>query len=793
MHVLYIPTFFNMLCIAIDKDYFEEMEGWDIRSNIAERSHDIPTVESNSRLLCENTSVCTNGNNIPEQSHDLPKVNSDSTCIGTATLVYTKGNKTPEQSYDPSVVQSDSTWFGEATSIHTKGNKTSEQSYDPSVVQSDSTLFGKATPIYTKGNKTSEQSFDSSVVQSDSTLFGKATPIYTKGNKTSEQSYDPSVFQSDSTLFGKATPIYTKGNKTSEQSYDPSLVQSDSTWFGEATSIYTKGNKTPQQSYDPSVVQSDTTWFGEATSIYTKGNKTPEQSYDPAEVQSDSTWFGEATSIYTKGDKTPEKSYDPSVVQSGSTWFGEATSIYTKGKETPEQSYDPPKIQSDSTCFDKARISDSTKQNGTPKLHDVKRDLILPDEPFTKDKYLQNITKQYGIPEHSAFSTVYTALSEYNGLPQTNIAGIKMSQSKEDFKIPLVKKVHLNTKVKVYTDKKANLPMNFQRITKGFGIIATIIVFGIIATWICLLVTLFEILMLKSDVSTLQNQLVTFTSIQKIINTSIAQLSQNYSGFEQSSSKFDETVNSQFSFQYQRYPTQSCLEILKNNSSSPSGYYWVKSSSGNFIHVYCDMTRSCGGVIGGWIRVTKLNMEDSATSECPRGLVPNKFGSIHSCVSKYDGPSCSSVYFPVNDITYSKVCGTIRSYQLGTPDAFWKLKRGNHITIDSNYVDGISLTYGVNPRKHIWTLAAGPCPCNRDKPDFVSGNLFCDGVPHSQCSGICSDVMLWDGFGCTTQTTPWFYRDLQTYITEEIEMRVCHDESRTDEDIPIQLIELYIQ
>ena len=30
----------------------------------------------------------------------------------------------------------------------------------------------------------------------------------------------------------------------------------------------------------------------------------------------------------------------------------------------------------------------------------------------------------------------------------------------------------------------------------------------------------------------------------------------------------------------------------------------------------------------------------------------------------------------------------------------------HNITIDSSYVDGVSLTHGQTPRKHIWTFAA---------------------------------------------------------------------------------------
>ena len=38
-------------------------------------------------------------------------------------------------------------------------------------------------------------------------------------------------------------------------------------------------------------------------------------------------------------------------------------------------------------------------------------------------------------------------------------------------------------------------------------------------------------------------------------------------------------------------PTSSCKEIKEQNPSSPSGYYWIESSSEPLLRVYCDMTR----------------------------------------------------------------------------------------------------------------------------------------------------------------------------------------------------------
>ena len=45
--------------------------------------------------------------------------------------------------------------------------------------------------------------------------------------------------------------------------------------------------------------------------------------------------------------------------------------------------------------------------------------------------------------------------------------------------------------------------------------------------------------------------------------------------------------------------------------SSLSGYYWVRAPNGSDVRVYCDMTRLCGNVSGGWMRMAYLDMTDS--------------------------------------------------------------------------------------------------------------------------------------------------------------------------------------
>ena len=75
----------------------------------------------------------------------------------------------------------------------------------------------------------------------------------------------------------------------------------------------------------------------------------------------------------------------------------------------------------------------------------------------------------------------------------------------------------------------------------------------------------------------------------------------------------------------------------------------------------------------------------------------------HLCVNGINGTGCSLTTFHTHGISHSQVCGKIIGYQDQTPGAFGQ---GQSQQIDGHYVEGISLTHGRNPRKHIWTFAA---------------------------------------------------------------------------------------
>uniref|UniRef100_A0A1X7VN26 Fibrinogen C-terminal domain-containing protein n=1 Tax=Amphimedon queenslandica TaxID=400682 RepID=A0A1X7VN26_AMPQE len=146
---------------------------------------------------------------------------------------------------------------------------------------------------------------------------------------------------------------------------------------------------------------------------------------------------------------------------------------------------------------------------------------------------------------------------------------------------------------------------------------------------------------------------------------------------------------------------QSCAEVLKNSSNSPSGYYNLADPSGHSQSVYCYMDNLCNAG-GGWKRVAKLDMTNS-NENCPTGLRLYHQDGGRACgrlVS--DSGSCSGTIFPVN-YEYSQVCGKVIGYQKGFPDGPY-----------SN--DSVILTHGTS-QSHIWLFLASAsegysnCPC----------------------------------------------------------------------------------
>ena len=271
-------------------------------------------------------------------------------------------------------------------------------------------------------------------------------------------------------------------------------------------------------------------------------------------------------------------------------------------------------------------------------------------------------------------------------------------------------------------------------------------------------------------------------------------------------------------------PAASCKFIHDVYSDAPSGYYWIKNSSGSPVQVYCKMDSDCTGYTGGWMRVAYIDMKNSS-HQCPSGLTLLSRSSNPRRVcdrTSNSHYSCPSTNFSVHGLSYRHVYGRVIAYQNAYPLAF---HFNSYNRIDQAYVFGVSLTHGQNPRKHIWTFAGAvddtsnypnyKCPCiNRyispssiSIPSFIGNDYFCDttlsGYFGNYGATLFPNDPLWDGQGCGTSNTccsvsnlcdnspPWFIKHLPSSTTDNVEMRLC--KPGNDGSTPIEVVELYVQ
>ena len=303
---------------------------------------------------------------------------------------------------------------------------------------------------------------------------------------------------------------------------------------------------------------------------------------------------------------------------------------------------------------------------------------------------------------------------------------------------------------------------------------------------------------------------------------------------------------------YQSFlPGESCESIYNNNAESHewSGYYWITSrvycgmnytgSSCEDIYIknletvdksgyyrindnqwtYCNMTAiaanddnfisTCAGVGGGWRRIA--NIDISAGDDCPGEWRKATQSGVSFCrVASDNSDTCSSSYFSANGISYQRVCGRARGYQKGDTLAFYN---GHSETIDQSYVSGLSITYGGNPRQHIWTFVSGSgeelaelysCSCTSSTayspPPYVDNNYYCESGSwyESDYDTYYFNDTLWDGKGCVDNccddtTQPWFYRQLNQTTQDDIEARICSHGRFMYRSTLIDQLELYIQ
>ena len=259
-------------------------------------------------------------------------------------------------------------------------------------------------------------------------------------------------------------------------------------------------------------------------------------------------------------------------------------------------------------------------------------------------------------------------------------------------------------------------------------------------------------------------------------------------------------------------PATSCRAIYECNPKATSGYYWLITGSPPAVSLsrqYCDMETSHCGIQGGWMRVAYWNMADSQT-RCPTRLRYTNPGK--RLCTKSTSSGCTSLLYSTHGMSYSRICGRIKGYAYYSPDAFGAIATGPK-NIDSAYTDGVSITYGSS-RKHVWTYAAGlqeeanyrglSCPCGKVPgdlpPSFVGDNYYCESANQGpwEPRWYLHDP-LWDGHGCphgnnccANAGLPWFCRTLPAASKEDIEVRLCCNQDRRDEDIGVELLELLI-
>ena len=265
-------------------------------------------------------------------------------------------------------------------------------------------------------------------------------------------------------------------------------------------------------------------------------------------------------------------------------------------------------------------------------------------------------------------------------------------------------------------------------------------------------------------------------------------------------------------------PLESCEDILTRYKQAPSGYYDIQLSNGSVVSVYCDMEGQYCDNEGGWTRIAYLNMTQP-NAVCPEGLEQLSFTDFSHdlCGRSLSQPNCNSASFDSYFIPYTRVCGQVRGYQYGHTDGLFDPSA----SID-RYVAGVSITYSVNQqRQHIWTYVSGEnqdqsqnddCPCNTGSsvvvPSFVGSDYYCESghgtnLPNKVFPAeiLFPNDVLWDGKNCdylegpccTESNLPWFYKNLPVTTTSDIEVRVCGNGGSSGEDVPLDIIEIFVK
>ena len=318
----------------------------------------------------------------------------------------------------------------------------------------------------------------------------------------------------------------------------------------------------------------------------------------------------------------------------------------------------------------------------------------------------------------------------------------------------------------------------------------------------------------KTDDLRIQEQL---NSLQQVVETQVLDQGEVVASCcNRTSVQIDELADRQETL-YRNISADMSLLCLPPSDDPPTTIEPLTSAStATATEPPTDMGYTCGGT-SGWKRAVFLNMTDP-THNCPSGWEETGY-SKRTCgrATESYGGTCDSATFPTGGLEYSRVCGLAVAYQFGTLSAFY---RSFSQTIESHYVDGLSLTHGSpGSRQHIWTFAGGLaeaatsfqnewCPCDRGTspaPGFLGNDYFCE-------SGINGpwvvrqyifhpDDQLWDGRDCLPTSSccsfnnpPYFIKEIGVNTNDDIEGRICDTGSlRQVGNTAIELLEIYVQ
>ena len=262
-------------------------------------------------------------------------------------------------------------------------------------------------------------------------------------------------------------------------------------------------------------------------------------------------------------------------------------------------------------------------------------------------------------------------------------------------------------------------------------------------------------------------------------------------------------------------PAKTCREILMKNADcyQQSGTFWLDCGSGGPAkEVFCDMSR----LGGGWVRLVEKDFTSGGGCPPGSGWTGVQIDGVDYC-STVDGVGAAPWTLSA-PCPFSEVAGYVLADQRGKSEGFYTSHRENP-TLDTNYVDGVSITYGnatsTSPRQHVFTYAAGreelprveSCPCHgspySDLPYFVQWDFLCDSsyAPFTSSPTSVGYRTLWSGEGCGAGSgcchdagAPWFHKRLPDVVADQpIELRIMTDSTHADEMILVKQVALYVR